>query len=423
MKDIKIYHLTFITTILFVVLVISGRIYGYDSIVTGKNDPQHDVKNIQIAVDKGGSIFLKGIFDFGLKGRVTIKKDVEVIGESNDGNNRSTKIKGGFWCFHSPLPSTETPLPDIGPKIKIKNIHFDGALWAPLHFPYTSGSVISGNRITNVKPYAIPIKWAGGDNLLVSAGVLIGTRFAHREKFIPRAVTGHQIFENNHVDLKCAEPLKTMSQGAFYIWTWGAIIEIRRNTIRNVSRNAIESLDNYLDEEGRGSIVISENNIVTPSIGVPFPSPSTPNGIMVGWFLDMAGGSDPEKNSKITIINNFVRTNGKSSLGITSLSNNTAILGNRVEINGGANSRGIVQIGSNGFIARNQIDGNGAWAMQAFSYKGIRADRNTFAWNDIRNFKASGGDFLCAGNKNIFVGAKCKFVNKGENNKSFVAMH
>jgi hypothetical protein len=423
MKNIIMRHLTSATIILFAFFITSGTIYGFDSVITGKNDAQYDVKNIQTAVDKGGSILLKGTFDFGPKGQVKIKNDIEIIGEDSANGSPLTMIKGGFWSFHSPLPSTELPLPGIGgPKLKIKNIHFDGAMWTPLHFPYTSGSEITDNKITNVKPYTVPIKWAGGDRLLVSAGVLVGTRFAHREKFLPGAVTGNQIFENNQVDLKCKNPSKTMSQGAFYIWTWGATIEIKGNKIRNVSRNSIESLDNYLDEEGRGSVVVAENNIVTPSVGVPFPSPSTPNGIMVGWFLDMAGGSDPKKNSKITVLRNFVQTNGKSSLGITSLADGTAILGNRVEINGGSNSKGITQIGSNGFIARNKIDGNGAWGMQAVPYKGVKAERNTFAWNDISNFKATAGDFLCAGNKNTFVGSKCKVVDKGKYNNLFV-MH
>lgn len=422
LKMTKKQELSFVAILILSFFILTNNAHAFDSVITGSNTAEIDIKNIQTAVDKGGSILLKGMFDFGSKGQVKIKNDISIMGESNANGEPLTIIKGGFWSFHSPLPSTELPLPDIGPKMKIKSIHFDGAIWTPLHFPYTSGAEISGNKITNVKPHEVPIKWSGGDSLFVSAGAIIGTRFAHREKFLPGAVTGHQVFENNQVDLKCENPSKTMGQGAFYIWTWGATIEIKGNKIRNVSRNSIESLDNYLDEEGMGSVVISENNIVTPSIGVPFPSPSTPNGIMVGWFIDMAGGSDPKKNSKITVIRNFVQTNGESSLGITSLADGTAILGNRVEVNGGSNSKGITQIGSNGFIARNKIDGNGAWGMQAVPYKVIKAERNTFAWNDIKNFKASGGDFLCVGNKNIFVGTKCKFVDKGKENKTFVAM-
>jgi hypothetical protein len=260
----------------------------------------------------------------------------------------------------------------------------------------------------------------GGDKLLVSAGALFGTRFAHPAKILPGAVTGNLIFKNNKVDLKCKNPKLTMGQGAFFIWTWGATIEIKGNTIRNVSRNSIESLDNYLDEEGRGSVVVAENNIVTPAIGVPFPSPRTPNGIIVGWFLDMSGGSDPSRNSKITVIRNYVQTNGETSIGIASLGDGIAILGNRIEVRGGSKSAGISQLGSNGFIARNKIDGSGAWALQALQLRDFKGSGNTFAWNDVREFKASAGDFLTVGNKNVLVGAKCKVVDKGKENIMFV---
>jgi len=400
--------------------IMAAQPESYDSVVMGQGDPKADVVAVQKAVDQGGAVLLKGTFNFGQKGRVIIKKDVEIVGESDSKGRPITEIKGGFWTFYSPLPSTELPLPTPGPKVKIKNIHFDGATWTPMHFPYVSGAEISGNKITNVQPYAMPYKWKGGDKLLVTAGVLFGTRFAHREKILPGAVTGNLIFQNNDVDLKCENPKMTMGQGAFFIWTWGASIEIKGNTIRNVSRNSIESLDNYLDEKGRGSVVVAGNNIVTPAVGIPFPSPATPNGIIVGWFLDMSGGSDPSRNSKITVIRNYVQTNGETSAGIASLGDGIAVLGNRVEVRGGSKARGISQLGSNGFVARNKIDGSGAWALQAVQMRGLKGNCNTFAWNDVSGFKAIVGDFLCTGNKNTLIGAKCKVVDKGKANKVFV---
>jgi hypothetical protein len=420
MKNTKIKFIALIMIVLLSFLVAADTLSAYDSVVTGKNNAENDVKTVQEAVDKGGTVLLKGTFNFGQKGRVNIKNDIEISGESDSKGKPLTKIMGGFWTFHSPLPTTELPLPGPGPKMKIKNIHFDGATWSPLHFSYTSGAEISGNRITNVQPYAVPIKWPGGDKLLVSAGALLGNRFAHREKILPGAVTGNLFFNNNKVDLKCKNPEITMGQGVFFLWTWGATIEIKGNTIRNVSRNSIESLDNYLDEEGRGSVLVAENNIVAPAVGIPFPSPSTPNGIVVGWFIDMTGGSDPSRNSKITVIRNYVQTNGETSAGIFSLADGTAILGNRFELRGGSKSKGIAQLGSNGFIARNKIDGTGAFALQAVPFKAFKGSGNTFAWNDVREFKASSGDFLAVGNKNTLVGAKYKVVDKGKANKILV---
>jgi hypothetical protein len=425
MNPRKNLWITMTTAGLLIFLVAAGTLYAYDSVVTGNNNPELDVKAVQDAVDKGGSVLLKGTFNFGQKGQVKIINDIEIVKIINDieimGENDSkgrplTKIMGGFWTFHSPLPTTELPLPGPGPKMKIKSIHFDGATWTPMHFPYTSGAQISGNKITNVQPFAIPVKWPGGDKLLVSAGALLGTYFAHKEKNLPGAVTGNLIFENNKVDLKCKNPEITMGQGAFYIRTWGATIEIKGNTIRNVSRNSIESLDNYLDEEGRGSVLIAENNIVTPAVGIPFPGPETPSGIIVGWFADISAASDPNRNSKITVIRNFVQANGETSRGIVSITNGTAILGNRVEVKGGSKSSGITQVGSNAFIARNKIDGTGAFALRAIAYKTVKADGNTFAWNDISEFKASKADFLCLGNKNTFIAPSCKVVDKGQGN-------
>jgi hypothetical protein len=417
MNNTKIKYVVLSISVLLTFLIAAGTLYAYESVVLGTNNAEYDVKAVQEAVDKGGSVLLKGMFNFGQKGRVNIKNDIEISGENTTTGRPLTKITGGFWTFHSPLPTTELPLPGPGPKMKIKNIHFDGATWTPMHFPYTSGAEISGNSITNVQPFPVPVKWPGGDKLLVTAGALLGTYFAHKEKNLPGAVTGNLIFENNKVDLKCKNPEITMGQGAFYIRTWGATIEIKGNTIRNVSRNSIESLDNYLDEEGRGSVLIAENNIVTPAVGIPFPGPETPSGIIVGWFSDISAASDPNRNSKITIIRNFVQANGETSRGIVSLTNGAAILGNRVEIKGGSKSSGITQFGSNAFIARNKIDGTGAFALRAVAYKDLKASGNTFAWNDIREFKASAGDFLTVGNKNTLIGAKYKVIDKGKGNR------
>ena len=417
MKITKMRSILLSISFLLILSIAAGTLYAYDSVVTGENNAEIDVKAVQAAVDKGGSVLLKGTFNFGQKGRVNIKNDVEISGESDSKGSPLTKITGGFWSFHSPLPTTELPLPGPGPKVKIKNIHFDGATWTPMHFPYVSEAEITGNKVTNVSPFPVPLKWSGGDKLLVTAGVLFGNRFVHKEKILPGATSGHLIVSDNNIDLRCKNPKMTMGQGVFFLWTWGATIEIKNNRIRNVSRNSIESLDNYLDKEGRGSVLVAENNIVTPKLGIPFPGPTTPNGIVVGWFLDMTGGSDPSRNSKITLIRNFIQTNGDTSSGIISLGDGIAIMGNRVELKGGSKSSGITQIGSNGFIARNKIDGTGAFAMQAVPWKDIKTNGNTFAWNDVREFKASAGDFLAVGNKNTLVGAKCKVVDKGKANK------
>jgi hypothetical protein len=117
-------------------------------VVEGKNGPAVDVRAVQAAVDQDGKVVLKGAFDFG-EGRVTITKDVSIIGEPDQQGAARAKIKGGYWTFHSPMPA-QMPPPAPGPRIAIRHIDFDGALWTPIRVARASGVSISGNRITNV---------------------------------------------------------------------------------------------------------------------------------------------------------------------------------------------------------------------------------------------------------------------------------
>lgn len=99
----------------------------YDTIVLGKEDPGQDIKAVQEAVDQGGSILLKGAFDFGDKGNVIITKNVKIYGEEGKEGTHLTKILGGFQPFLSARPE-ELPLEAPGPEVTIRQILFDGAL-------------------------------------------------------------------------------------------------------------------------------------------------------------------------------------------------------------------------------------------------------------------------------------------------------
>ena len=119
--------------------------------IVGQNNPSVDIQAIQKAVDQGGTVTLKGTFNFGNDGRVNITKDVKIVGETDSSGNPITKITGGFWTFHSPLPS-KLPPEVPGPKITIHGIHFDGALWTPIYLAYSSGATIAHNKMTNIRP-------------------------------------------------------------------------------------------------------------------------------------------------------------------------------------------------------------------------------------------------------------------------------
>ena len=60
---------------LLIVPVLAASPESYDSVVVGKSDPTYDVKAVQDVVDQCWVVLLKGIFDFGDKGRVNIKRN------------------------------------------------------------------------------------------------------------------------------------------------------------------------------------------------------------------------------------------------------------------------------------------------------------------------------------------------------------
>jgi hypothetical protein len=217
--------------------------------VEGKSDPAVDVQAVQKAVDQGGTVFLKGRFDFGDKGSVKITKDVNVLGETDERGAPRTTVRGGYYAFHSPL-TTQT-LPPPGPKITIKNIHFDGALWGPIRLAYASGVTIAGNRITGVRPHAAPDRPQIG----LQHGILVGTLLPikGRGQYQPGAVMGTMTIADNDIDLSTEAPTKTMAQGIFVFGTTGINARIARNTITNCARNSIEILDNYLSNDGVAS--------------------------------------------------------------------------------------------------------------------------------------------------------------------------
>ena len=419
MRKVKpIISLIFVT-ISLVTLASSVAAQNYDITVEGQNNPEQDIKAIQEAVDKGGVILLRGIFDFGDKGRVSIKKDVKLVGEMDNEKNPLTKIKRGFWSFHSPLPSKESPPEAPGPKITIQGIHFDGAMWTPIFLAYTSGADISNNKITNVIPFEIKRKWQGGDSFWWQTGAVFGTQFINWKKTpFAGAVTGKLIFQKNNVDLQTEKPKVTLGQGVYYQLTWGADIEVRENVFTNVLPEIpLKPWIICLNKEGVGRVTIANNKIITPIEGCPFPGPSSyPNGIVTGWFHDMSGGMDPSRNSKILILDNYVETSAELANGIISLGDEPVILNNKIVMKGGAKSKGIKQIGSNAYIANNKIEGSGEWAMQALTYKVLKGNGNTFAWNDTDNFKAFGSDYLCVGNNNTILGETSKVVDKGKGN-------
>jgi hypothetical protein len=394
----------------------------YDSMLVGKGDPAQDIKAVQDAVDKGGAVLLKGTFDFGQKGRVNIKNDVEIFGETDEKGTPVTKIKGGFVTFDTPLPP-QLPPQAPGPKITIQGIHFDGALYSPIKLAYSSGAVIAGNKITNVLPLPSEQPIFGKPGLSLQRAIYVSALLLKPKeppKLLPGAITGQLTVEGNEIDLTNAAPEKTMAHGVYVFGSTGATVRIIGNTITNCSRNSIEALDNALDKDGNGIIIVKANRVITSAVGAPVPVPDTPCGIMVGWFLDMSGAKDPLRNPKTIVVENHIETRGETSGGIWLLSDGGVLMSNDIILNGGPQAKGILVLGSNGLIAHNKIAGPGLCSMMAVpsQSKVLLGCGNCFVDNDTSAFKASMAHVLLQGNNNLLVGACGKVVDKGEGNRT-----
>lgn len=388
--------------------------------IFGQNNPSTDIQAVQMAVDQGGTILLKGTFDFGDKGRVNIGRDVKILGETDSKNTFLTKIKGGCWTFHSPLPAKLPPeIP--GPKITIQSIHFDGALWCPIHLAYSSGAAINGNKITNVRPIPSPFPIFGKEGLNAQQGIICGPRRAQptaTPMFQSGAFTGTLMITDNEIDMINEDPVKTMSQGIYVVWTTGVTAQILRNNILNCSRNSIEVLDNYLADDGRGLLVIQGNKIVTSQMGLPVPIPITPIGILAGWFGDMAGGADPKRNTKHIIIHNAVRVRGQTSAGIISFTDGAVIEGNGLA----TESQGATAIflaSSNSYIAQNKIEGIGGHGLIVRPLGPLKGTNNLLVNNDFTAFKASVADVSLdkGANNNVVFGTSGTIKDLGSGNQ------
>jgi hypothetical protein len=397
---------------------------GAQVLIIGQNSPAVDIQAVQKAVDQGGTIKLKGTFDFGNEGRVNITKDVKIIGEIDSTGNPLTEIKGGFWTFHSPLPA-KSPPESPGPKITIQSIHFDGALWTPIYLAYSSGATITKNKMTNIRPQVGeqrfgPSAGKTGD-FYRQQGILCTPDFAQPwqiRKYIPDLFTGNLIVEDNDIDLTNDVPTKTVSQGVYVAWATGINAQIQRNTVINCARNSIETIDNFLGKDGSGMIIVKDNKLVTSAEGVPIPSPQTPNGIMAGWFFDLSGGLDPQRNVKHILANNGIRTRGKTSFGIAVFTDGAVVVNNAI-FSEGTEAVGLVVRASDGYVAFNKIEGvSSRSGLGVEPRKPLKGNRNVFMENDLTKFMGLTADVFFdkdAGN-NFYIGHSCKVSDLGSNN-------
>lgn len=405
---------TIIKLALAVVLLFLSVSGEAQEIIIGRNNPAIDIQAVQNAVDRGGEVLLKGDFDFGHEGRVNITRDVKIYGEKNKEGVFLTKMKGGYWTFYSPPPG-QLPPQGAGPRITIQNIHFDGALWAPIYLEYSDGATIVGNKMTNIRP-----RLAGSDRSMLGRQDIYWQQgiAVFPQKYDPGLVTGSIKIVENETDLICEVPEKTLGYGVWIVRTTGATIEVSRNRIINTPRDAICVVDNYQGKDGNGSTIISANKIVTSTKGIPFPTPQTTNGIVAGWFMDLTGATDPARRTKIIVANNEIQARGENSVGIVIFSDGGIITSNQIVLSGGGpTARGIAQVGSDSVVANNRIEGAGPFGVRVSPFqKHLSGSRNILIGNDLSLFKASIAVISVETQDNVIIGNHGRVIDKGQRN-------
>lgn len=376
---------------------------GGGTVVTGTGDPAKDVAAVQAAADAGGRVVLAGTFDFGERGRVTLTRDVEIVGR--DG----ATIRGGFFTFMSPVPATLPPA-GPGPRIAIRDLTFTGALWSPINVGHASALVVSGNRISALRPHPLPMPNIPEGR--TQAGVLYGEAWAQGLKdrrYVPGVFTGRVIIERNVIDVRTDAPALTLGYGIYGQWTDGVDATIADNTVTGATRTAFEAIDHYKGPDGSGRIVVRGNRLATAEAGLPFPGPQTPNGILVGYFSDRKAAIDPARAVPMEIEDNAVETHGRTSTGLSILADGVRVRGNTITIDGDTSVAALV-LGSDVELAGNVLRGRGGVGVGVGTFDVLAGRGTRLVDNDFGGLQAARAHVVlnkgtsgavCSGNRSV----------------------
>lgn len=354
---------------------------GTETVVVGTGDAARDVAAVQSAVDAGGRVALRGSFDFGDRGRVVLRRDVEIVGR--DG----ATIRGGFFTFMSPVPQTLPPA-GPGPRIEIRDLVFTGALWSPINIGHASALVVSGNRISGLRPHPLPMPNTPDGQ--AQAGVLYGMAWAQGQanrRYSPGVFSGPVTIENNVVDVRTDKAAVTLGYGIYGQWTEGVEARISGNTVTGATRTAFEAIDHYRGADGRGRLVVEGNRFATAELGLPFPSQQTPNGVLVGYFSDPKAAADPARAIAMRIDRNVIETHGRSSVGLMLLADRIVARGNTISVDGDASSAVLV-LGSDAELEGNTLRGRGISGLSVASTAVLSGRRTRLTGNDFTGMQA-----------------------------------
>ena len=261
----------------------------------GTGDPHIDVSAVQEAVDQGGTVTLKGTFDFGT-GTVYITKTVTIRGEGPE----KTKICGGGHVEGHYSMQVSAFMSMRGATPTIEKIWFDGAVFAAIYIFSCNGATIRENKITGVIPETEKFGHEPA-TMGIWGGSLFETIYASEPKssYYGEPIYGFKgsiLVEKNEVDL--------MHLSHIGVIDGISIFDAPEASFIHVKDNVVKTPFNGITVEGTGlAPSLIENNIIEGS-----PSQAIWTG--AAYFTKKMGPTEISKNVIINCRQAGIRISG-----------------------------------------------------------------------------------------------------------------
>ncbi len=362
-------------------------------VLVGSGVAASDLVRLQAAVDRGGTIVLRGTFALGDTGSIVITRGVTLTAETRPDGTPGATIVGGqppIWF-------------EAEARLVVQGIRFEEAIGRAIDIRRTTGALIERCEIVKVRP---ALDW-NGYPVPSSVGVSI-QGWTMEEGLDPSRITGEIIVRNNLIEPNPRPGLSPeydtdYGTGVDY-WFSRAHLEVSGNTVHNINTCGIH----LFEFEGRTTVL---NNVVDMG----------PVQIPDGWFPYGNGIGTGQINDRqvpfgeLLIAGNEVHAPNPAADGILVFDTRplphdptpAVVAGNRVVINSECCGALTVYTGAVGAVfSGNRVEGTMVWAMGVDpSWAEYLPADNLFAGNDLSAASAVYDAYFAAGaNHNTVVG-------------------
>jgi hypothetical protein len=366
------------------------------TVVVGTGHPEVDVPAVQVAVDHGGEVVLKGHFSFdrsptvptanGNFAMVRVSKAV-VISGAHEEDEGMTSIEGGTVPFYVEAP---------GAPVTIQRLRFIRPTGTAIGVYAVRGLVIESCRIEGVEPD----KTGFGDGIDIDTVVTGNGVPSLGNPGKPENVSGTLVIANNDIDVGGTALDETIGVLVFSVGIPGSEVEayISGNHIRNTTEPAIDF------RRVVGRVHIERNVLTTGSVSGPIVNFKVISVANIGSYM---------------IAHNSIHCGWAQAIGIAVFSQiagwpeeGAIVEGNDVTMSPpentafGPNSAGISIRGfaQNNVVEKNTIRGRARAALAVDDFSRGTPDKTALIRNHLDDFEASRADvFVDVGVTNTVI--------------------